>query len=71
MVRMKPRIDRDTVLREEARRRAVEHCIQCIPELLHPDEGVGVPVREGSRIVIPVVRKTAGAAAPLRSRMLA
>ena len=71
MVRMKPRIDRDKVLREEARRRAVEHCIHCIPDLLHPDEGVGMPVRQGSRIVIPIVKKTAEAAALLRARMLA
>lgn len=61
MMKMKPRIDRDHVLRMEARRRAIEGCLHSVPDLLRPEEALGTPVREGDRIVIPVCRSESAA----------
>lgn len=58
MLRMKPRFDREAVLRYEARRRAISLCTCRIPELLRDDEMVTDPIREGDRIVLGIVRKT-------------
>lgn len=57
MMQMKPRIDREQVLRREARRRALALCTDRIPALLRDHEMVVDPVREDDRIVLRVVRK--------------
>ena len=57
MMKMKPHIDRERVLMQEARRRALTTCTQHIPELLQEHEVVGEPVREGDRIVLRIVRE--------------
>ncbi len=58
MLKMKPRIDRERVLKMEARRRALVTCTQSIPALLSDHEAVAAPVREGDRIVLRIVRET-------------
>ena len=57
MLKMKPHIDRERVLKMEARRRALATCTQRIPALLHEQEAVSEPIREGDRIVLHIVRE--------------
>ncbi len=54
MLRMKPYIDRERVLRLEARRRALRLCTDRIPALLRDHEMVEDPVREDDRIVLHI-----------------
>ncbi len=55
MIIEKPRIDREAILADEDRRHRIADSLRLAADLLQPMEELGMPVRRGDVIEIPIL----------------